>query len=64
MNDKLKRKQLNDAFKRFQRLPILSPKGDMRVSGTEKPAWQPFRLGLAAQCVHASPNSALQALAE
>jgi len=64
MNEKLRRKHLNDAFKRFQRLPLLSPKSDTRESSSEKPAWLPFHVDLAAQCVHANPNSALQALAE
>jgi len=64
MNEKSKRNRLNDAFKRFQRLPFLPTKGDARASGPEKPAWQPMPFGLMARCVPPNPNSAWQALAE
>jgi len=64
MNEKSKRNRLNDAFKRFQRLPFLPTKGDARASAPEKPAWQPMPFGLMTQCVPPNPNSAWQALAE
>jgi hypothetical protein len=64
MNEKLKRKTLNDAYKRFQRLPMLLPKSDTRASETEKPGWQPMPFGMMGQCIPANPNSAWQALAE
>jgi hypothetical protein len=59
MNEKLKRTRLNDAFKRFQRLPMLLPKGDMRDAKGEKPTWQPMPFGLMSK-----PTPALQGFAE
>jgi hypothetical protein len=64
MNEKSKRNRLNDAFKRFQRLPLLPTKGDARPLAAEKPAWQPMPFGLLGNCVPPNPNSAWQALAE
>jgi len=64
MNEKLKRTKLNDAFKTFQRLPMLLPKSDTRESSREKPAWQPSGFGLMGRYVPADANSGLQALAE
>jgi hypothetical protein len=61
MNEKMKRKTLNEAFKRFQRLPMLLPIGDTRASAKDKPAWQPMHFGLMGA---SNPKSALQALAE
>ena len=63
MNEKLKRTKLNDAFKMFQRLPMLLPKGDARDSSKQKPAWQPLPFGIMGQCVRTN-NGAFQALAE
>jgi len=63
MNEKSKRKTLNDAFKRFQRLPMLLPKSDTRDGSTEKAAWQPMNFGLMGQCVHTN-SDACRALAE
>jgi hypothetical protein len=62
MNEKSKRTRLNDAFKRFQRLPFLPNKGDTRATAAEKPVWQPMPFGLMGKCVPA--NSGLQSLAE
>jgi hypothetical protein len=62
MNEKMKRTRLNDAFKRFQRLPFLPTKGDTRAPAKEKPAWQPMPFSLMGKCVPA--NSGLQSLAE
>jgi hypothetical protein len=62
MNEKSKRTRLNDAFKRFQRLPFLPTKGDARVPVSEKPAWQPMPFGLMGKCAPA--NSGLHSLAE
>jgi hypothetical protein len=62
MNEKPKRNRLNDAFKRFQRLPFLPTKDDMRAATTEKPAWQPLPIGLISQCTPAYPG--MQSLAE
>jgi hypothetical protein len=64
MNEKMKRNRLNDAFKRFQRLPFLPTKGDARATATEKPTWQPMPFSLLSNCVPSNPNSAWQALAE
>jgi hypothetical protein len=64
MNEKMKRNRLNDAFKRFQRLPFLPTKGDARPSAADKPAWQPMPFSLLSKCVPPNPNSAWQALAE
>jgi hypothetical protein len=63
MNEKMKRNRLNDAFKRFQRLPSLPNKGDARAA-SEKPAWQPLPFGLLGKLVPPNPNTAWQALAE
>ena len=63
MNEKLRNRTLNDAFKRFQRLPMLPPKGDMDKTRTEKPAWQLMQFGIIGNCVTNSTPT-LQALAE
>lgn len=63
MNEKLKRRMLNDAFKRFQRLPMLLPKSDAQDSRTENPAWQALPFSFIAKCV-STPDSTLQTLAE
>jgi hypothetical protein len=64
MKEKLKRKTLNDAFKRFQRLPFVPSKNDIRASAVEKPAWYAMPFGPMAPCAPTNPNSTFQALAE
>jgi hypothetical protein len=62
MNMKMKRTELNDAFKRFQCLPPLLTKSDIRPPQANKTSWQPTRLG--ALRMPNPADSALQFLAE
>jgi hypothetical protein len=62
MNEKPRRNRLNDAFKRFQRLPLLPTKGDTRASVAEKPTWQALPFGLIGHCSPAHPG--MQSLTE
>jgi hypothetical protein len=62
MNEKMKRIELNDAFKRFQRLPLVLPKSDTRPPQANKTPWQAPRLDAARMSDCA--DSALQSLAE
>jgi hypothetical protein len=57
----MKRTELKDAFKRFQRLPILLPKGDARQPAPGNANWQSPRLDIARMPVAAST---LRCLAE
>jgi hypothetical protein len=63
MNEKFKKTRLNDAFKRFQRLPILLPKSDTRDESAEKTAWQPTSVGSMGK-YFTNPTPALQVFAE
>jgi hypothetical protein len=62
MNEKLKRTELNGAFKRFQRLPWLLTKSDIQPPQAEKTPWQPARLDPPRTSDRA--DSTLQSLAE
>jgi hypothetical protein len=63
MNKNMKRTELNDAFKRFQILPILLPKSDARAAEPHK-KWQRPRFDV--RCLPTFPNvqTTLQSLAE
>jgi hypothetical protein len=62
MNEKMKRTELNNAFKRFQRLPFVLPKSDIRPPQANKTLWQPA--GLAAARMSAPADSTLQSFVE